>query len=50
MIMIETECSDVCSGEHVVHFYEHDESLAKTVGRYVAGAIDAGGSAIVIAT
>ncbi|HEY4825920.1 MAG TPA: MEDS domain-containing protein [Solirubrobacteraceae bacterium] len=48
--MIETECSDVRSGEHVVLFYEHDAELAKTVGRYLADAIDAGGSAVMIAT
>ena len=48
--MIETECSEVRSGEHAVHFYEHDAELAKTVGRYLADAIDAGGSAVMIAT
>jgi anti-sigma regulatory factor (Ser/Thr protein kinase) len=48
--MIETECSEVGSGEHVVQFYEHDAELAKTVGGYLADSIHAGGSAVIIAT
>ncbi|MGO9495220.1 MAG: MEDS domain-containing protein [Solirubrobacteraceae bacterium] len=47
--MIETECSEVCSGEHVVLFYDHDAGLG-TAGRYLADAIDAGGLALMIAT
>lgn len=35
---------------HVVHFYDHDEELAAGVGPYLAEAIQAGGTAIVIAT
>ena len=48
--MSETECSAVGCGEHVVQFYEHDAELAGTVGRYLADAIHAGGSAVMIAT
>jgi anti-sigma regulatory factor (Ser/Thr protein kinase) len=50
MTMIETEWSQVCSGEHVVLFYEHDAGLFGPVGRYLADAIDAGGLALIIAT
>jgi anti-sigma regulatory factor (Ser/Thr protein kinase) len=50
VIIIETACSEVCSGEHVVQFYAHDAELAKTVGRYLADAIHAGGSVVMIAT
>ncbi len=50
MIIIETECSEFCSGEHVVQFYEHDAELAEAVGRYLADAIHAGGLAVMIAT
>jgi anti-sigma regulatory factor (Ser/Thr protein kinase) len=50
MIMIETEFSEACSGEHVVQFYDHDVELAETVGRYLADAIRAGGLAVMIAT
>ncbi len=35
---------------HVVHFYDHDEELAAGVAPYVVEAIQAGGTAIVIAT
>ncbi len=35
---------------HVVHFYDHDEELAAGVAPYVAEALQAGGTAIVIAT
>ncbi len=48
--MIDTECGEVCSGEHVVQFYEHGAELAETVGRYLAEAIHAGGMAVMIAT
>jgi hypothetical protein len=35
---------------HVVHFYDHDKELAAGVAPYVAEALQAGGTAIVIAT
>jgi anti-sigma regulatory factor (Ser/Thr protein kinase) len=50
VVMVETACSEVRSGEHVVHFYEHTAELAQTVGRYLADTIHAGGLAIMIAT
>jgi hypothetical protein len=50
LIMIETQCREACSGEHVVTFYDRESELAQTVGSYLADAIDAGGSGIMIAT
>jgi anti-sigma regulatory factor (Ser/Thr protein kinase) len=38
------------SSDHVVQFYERDAELVASVGRYLAGAIDAGGVALAIAT
>jgi anti-sigma regulatory factor (Ser/Thr protein kinase) len=40
----------VASGEHVVEFYENDSQLGRTVGRYLAAALQNGGGAVVIAT
>lgn len=37
-------------GEHVIQFYEGDDSLAFRVSRYLTAAIAAGGIAIIIAT
>ncbi len=37
-------------GEHVVQFYDRDAQLVGTVGRYLAGALQDGAVAIVIAT
>ena len=48
--MSQTQCPEVASGEHVVTFYERDSELAETVGSYVADAIYAGGSGVMIAT
>jgi hypothetical protein len=36
--------------DHVVQFYGHDDELAENVGRYLSEGLDAGGTAIVIAT
>lgn len=47
---VEIPASAIAAGEHVVHFYEHDEQLVATVGPYLAAAIGAGETAIVIAT
>jgi anti-sigma regulatory factor (Ser/Thr protein kinase) len=47
---VSTQELSVCSGGHVVHFYEHDAELAGVVGRYLAEAIRAGGAAVAIAT
>jgi anti-sigma regulatory factor (Ser/Thr protein kinase) len=47
---VETAGTAVGSGEHIVHFYEHDSELYATVGRYLADAARAGDVAIVIAT
>jgi anti-sigma regulatory factor (Ser/Thr protein kinase) len=38
------------SGEHVVHFYEHDTELVAAVGPYLIDAAQAGEVAVVIAT
>ena len=38
------------AGDHVVQFYERDSALAQLVGGYLAGAVQVGGVAIVIAT
>jgi hypothetical protein len=38
------------AGRHVVQLYDHDDELAAGVGPYVAEAIRAGGTALVIAT
>ena len=38
------------TGDHVVHFYEHESELAETVGRYLIDAAQAGAVAIGIAT
>jgi anti-sigma regulatory factor (Ser/Thr protein kinase) len=48
--MIETQDLECAPQEHLVQFYEHDAELAETVGRYLAEALEVGGSAIVIAT
>ncbi len=37
-------------GDHVVHFYEHEADLARSVGGYLRDAIDAAAVSIVIAT
>ena len=37
------------AGDHVVQFYERDSALAQRVGGYLAGAVQVGGVAIVIA-
>ncbi len=38
------------AGDHFVQFYEHDSGLAELVAGHLAGAVQAGGMAIVIAT
>lgn len=38
------------SDAHIVHFYDSDEDLAKTVSQYLATAIEAGQATVVIAT
>ena len=40
----------VGAGDHFVQFYERDSALAPLVGGYLAGAVQVGGVAIVIAT
>ncbi len=40
---------DLVDGDHVVHFYRHDDGLAEGVGGYLAGALGAGDAVVVIA-
>jgi hypothetical protein len=47
---VEVEDVAVGAGDHVVHFYERDSELARTVGRYLSDAARGGGVAIVLAT
>jgi hypothetical protein len=37
-------------GEHAVHFYPHDDELARIVGGHIAAALEEGAAAVVIAT
>lgn len=47
---VETRESMVGEGEHVVQFYEDDADLIRAVGAYLARAVSAGETAIVLAT
>jgi anti-sigma regulatory factor (Ser/Thr protein kinase) len=47
---VQTENETVGSGEHVVHFYEHDAELVEAVAPYLSAGARAGDVAIVIAT
>lgn len=47
---VELQDIEVCTGDHVVQFYERDSDLVETVGRYLTDAARAGEVAIVIAT
>ncbi len=44
------EGTEYLDGGHLVQFYNRDEELAERVAGYVAGALDGGGAAVVIAT
>lgn len=47
---VRTHDIPVGTGDHAVHFYEHDWEIARTVGRYIAEAARTGAVAIVLAT
>jgi len=49
-VTVDTHGIEAATGEHVVHFYDHDDELTQIVGRYLALAMHAGDVAIVIAT
>jgi anti-sigma regulatory factor (Ser/Thr protein kinase) len=44
------ETISAAPSSHVVHFYEHEAELARTVGRYLCDAATAGAVAVVLAT
>ena len=44
------EGTEYLDGGHLVQFYNRDEELAERVAGYVAGAVDGGSAAVVIAT
>jgi MEDS: MEthanogen/methylotroph, DcmR Sensory domain len=50
VVAVELQDVDVCTGEHIVQFYERDSDLVESVGRYLTDAAQAGEVAIVIAT
>jgi hypothetical protein len=50
LIILATEPTATGPGDHVVHFYEDEFELARTVGGYLGDAAAAGAVAIVIAT
>jgi anti-sigma regulatory factor (Ser/Thr protein kinase) len=49
-VTVETEGTVVGSGDHIVHFYEHDSELVRTVAGYLADGLRTGAVAIAIAT
>jgi len=49
-VTVETRDGSIESGAHVVHFYEHDAQLVAAVGPYLLAAVQAGETAIMIAT
>ncbi len=48
--MVGTDEITVRAGDHVVQFYERDSDLARSVARYVTGAVRAGEAAVMIAS
>jgi hypothetical protein len=49
-VAVETREDSIAGGAHVVHFYEHDAQLVAAVGPYLSAALQAGETAIMIAT
>jgi anti-sigma regulatory factor (Ser/Thr protein kinase) len=49
-VAVETREHSIANGAHVVHFYEHDAELVAAVGPYVLATLQAGETAIMIAT
>jgi anti-sigma regulatory factor (Ser/Thr protein kinase) len=49
-VAVETRDDAIAEGAHVVHFYEHDAQLLAAVGPYLLAAVQAGETAIMIAT
>lgn len=47
---VDVEEIGIGMGDHVVHFYEHEPDLARSVGRYLRDAVEADAVSIVIAT
>lgn len=47
---VELQDIEVCTGDHIVQFYDRDSDLVESVGRYLTEAAQAGEVAIVIAT
>jgi hypothetical protein len=47
---MQTQGTVVAGNDHIVHFYEHDSELCRTVGSYLADGAETGAVAIVIAT
>jgi hypothetical protein len=41
-VAVELQDIEVCTGDHVVQFYERDSDLVETVGRYLTDAARAG--------
>jgi hypothetical protein len=49
-VAVETRDDAIADGAHVVHFYEHDAQLVAAAGPYLLAAVQAGETAIMIAT
>jgi DcmR-like sensory protein len=47
---VETQEVELGADDHVVTFYDRDDELCRTVGAFLAGAIELGGGGIAIAT